>query len=105
MLALVALVAVCTALAFVLFFRLIVEVGAARSTLVAYLNPVVAVTLGAIVLGEAVTVAVVGAMALILLGSAAASRRGRVPEPTPEPEPEGSEIEELTVRADGVPPA
>ena len=78
--ALVALGAVCTALAFVLFFRLIVEVGAARSTLVAYLNPVVAVTLGAIVLDEAVTVAVLVATALILLGSAAASRRSADPD-------------------------
>ena len=78
-LALVALGAICTALAFVLFFRLIVEVGAARSTLVAYLNPVVAVTLGALVLDETITAAVVGAMALILVGSAAASRRSRDP--------------------------
>ena len=54
-LALVGLGALCTALAFVLFFRLIVEVGAARSTLVAYLNPVVAVALGALVLDEAIT--------------------------------------------------
>lgn len=76
-LALIALGAVCTALAFVLFFRLIVEVGAARATLVAYLNPVVAVALGALVLDEAITVAVVAATGLILVGSAAASRRAR----------------------------
>lgn len=74
-LALVALGVVCTALAFVLFFRLIAEVGAARSTLVAYLNPVVAVALGAVVLREPVTVAVLVATVLILAGSAAASRR------------------------------
>lgn len=81
-LALAALGAVCTALAFVLFFRLIAEVGAARSTLVAYLNPVVAVALGALVLDEPITLAVVAATALILVGSAAASRRsGAVPEP------------------------
>lgn len=75
-LALAALGAICTALAFVLFFRLIVEVGAARSTLVAYLNPVVAVTLGAIVLDEPFTWTIAAATALILLGSAFASRRG-----------------------------
>jgi hypothetical protein len=68
--------ALCTALAFVLFFRLIAEVGAARSTLVAYLNPIVAVGLGALVLDEQITAAVVVATALILVGSAAASRRG-----------------------------
>ncbi len=74
-LALVGLGAVCTALAFVLFFGLIAEVGAARSTLVAYLNPVVAVLLGALVLDEPLTWAVAAATALILAGSAAASRR------------------------------
>jgi len=68
--------ALCTALAFVLFFRLIAEVGAARSTLVAYLNPIVAVGLGAMILDEPITVTVVVATALILVGSAAASRRG-----------------------------
>jgi len=76
-LALAGLGALCTALAFVLFFRLIVEVGAARSTLVAYLNPVVAVALGALVLDEAITITVLAATALILVGSAAASRRPR----------------------------
>ena len=77
-LALVGLGVVCTALAFVLFFRLIAEVGAARSTLVAYLNPVVAVTLGALVLREPISAVVLLATALILAGSAAASRRNAV---------------------------
>jgi drug/metabolite transporter (DMT)-like permease len=70
---------VCTALAFVLFFKLIGEVGAARSTLVAYINPLVAVTLGAVVLAEPVTLTVVLAALLIVGGSAAASVRGRTP--------------------------
>ena len=76
LLSLVALGAVCTALAFVLFFGLIAEVGGARSTLVAYLNPLVAVTLGALVLDEPITWGVLAGMVLILVGSAAASRRG-----------------------------
>ncbi|GEA88315.1 DMT family transporter [Cellulomonas cellasea] len=74
---LAALGLVCTAVAFVLFFRLISEVGAARSTLVAYINPLVAVALGAVVLDEPVTAAVVVAAVLIVTGSAAASVRGR----------------------------
>ncbi|MEZ0449244.1 DMT family transporter [Cellulomonas sp. ICMP 17802] len=98
-LALVGLGALCTALAFVLFFRLIVEVGAARSTLVAYLNPVVAVALGALVLDEAITVTVLAATALILLGSAAASRRPRDAAPPPPDEPADLEG---TRMADGV---
>ena len=66
---------VCTALAFMLFFRLISEVGGPRSTLVAYLNPLVAVTVGALVLSEPLTIAVAGATALIVGGSAAAALR------------------------------
>lgn len=84
---LAALGLVCTAFAFVLFFRLISEVGAARSTLVAYINPLVAVALGAVVLDEPVTAAVVLAAALIMAGSAAASAQGgpRRRPPTAEP--------------------
>jgi len=73
---------VCTALAFVLFFTLITEVGAARSTLVAYLNPLVAVALGALVLSEPVTAALAVGGALIVGGSAAASTRPRRPADT-----------------------
>jgi drug/metabolite transporter (DMT)-like permease len=83
-LALVGLGALCTALAFVLFFRLIVEVGAARSVLVAYLNPVVAVALGALVLDETITVSVLAATALIVVGAAAASRRPHEPNTVPD---------------------
>lgn len=73
--ALAVLAILCTAIAFVLFFKLIGEVGAARSTLVAYVNPVVAVALGALVLDEAVTWALAAAMVLVLVGSALASKR------------------------------
>ncbi len=78
LLALATLGLVCTALAFLLFFRLITEVGGPRSTLVAYLNPLVAVGVGALVLQEPLTIAVAGATALIVGGSAAAALR-RVP--------------------------
>lgn len=73
--ALVTVCLVCTALAFVLFFRLITEVGRPRSTLVAYLNPVVAVALGAAVLHEPLDLTVALATVLIVGGSAAASLR------------------------------
>jgi drug/metabolite transporter (DMT)-like permease len=89
---LAALGLVCTALAFVLFFRLISEVGAARSTLVAYINPLVAVALGAVVLDEPVTAAVVAAAVLIAAGSAAASMRGRPRRRPPTDEPAASEV-------------
>jgi len=63
------LAVVCTALAFVLFFDLIVEVGPARSTVITYLNPAVAVLLGVLVLGEPFTWGIALGFPLILLGS------------------------------------
>jgi drug/metabolite transporter (DMT)-like permease len=60
---------VCTALAFVLFFRLIAEVGPVRATVVAYVNPAVAVAAGVAVLGEPLTVGTVTGFVLILAGS------------------------------------
>ncbi len=103
---LVVLGVVCTALAFTLFFRLIAEVGAARSTLVAYLNPLVAVTAGALVLDEPVGWPLVAATALILLGSAAAARRAKAaPAVTTDPEAgtdsiEPGDIEPREIEAD-----
>ena len=52
---LAALGVICTALAFILFFRLIAEVGPARATVITYVNPAVAVALGVAVLGEPLT--------------------------------------------------
>jgi drug/metabolite transporter (DMT)-like permease len=59
----------CTAAAFVLFFELIAEVGPVRATVVAYLNPAVAVAAGVLVLGEPLTPGMVAGFALILSGS------------------------------------
>jgi drug/metabolite transporter (DMT)-like permease len=67
----------CTALAFLLFFRLIDEVGPVRATVITYVNPAVAVLLGVIFLGEPFTVGIVVGFVLVLLGSALATRRSR----------------------------
>ena len=81
---------VCTALAFVLFFALIAEVGGARATVITFVNPAVAVVLGALLLHERITAVTVVAFALILVGSVLATRR-RTPreeaaeEPAPAP--------------------
>ena len=75
--ALAALAVVCTALAFVLYFRLIAEVGPVRATVITYVNPAVAVVLGAAVLGERITPVVVISFALILIGSVLATRAPR----------------------------
>jgi drug/metabolite transporter (DMT)-like permease len=71
------LAVICTAVAFLVFFRLIAEIGPARATVITYVNPAVAVTLGVSVLGEPFTLAMAGAFALILAGSVLATRGGR----------------------------
>jgi drug/metabolite transporter (DMT)-like permease len=78
---LLALGAIGTAVAFVIFYKLIAEVGAGRASLVSYLAPGVALFYGAIFRDEAITVAAVGGLVLILGGVALASRRSREPEP------------------------
>ena len=64
-----------TALAFVIFYKLIAEVGAGRASLVSYLAPGVALLYGALLLDEEITVAAIAGLALILGGVALASRR------------------------------
>ena len=81
LLALGGLAVVCTALAFVLFFELIREVGAPRAMVFTYVNPAVAVAAGVLLLGEPLTALVIVAFALILAGSvlATARRREKIP--------------------------
>ncbi|MDP3209635.1 MAG: EamA family transporter, partial [Rhodoglobus sp.] len=50
------LAVLCSAVAFLLMFALIAEIGPVRMTAITYVNPAVAVVAGALVLGEAVTV-------------------------------------------------
>lgn len=73
---LVVLGVVCTAVAFVAFFGLIAEVGPVRATVVTYLNPAVAVVLGAAANGEHVGWSTAAGFALILAGSWLATHRG-----------------------------
>jgi drug/metabolite transporter (DMT)-like permease len=76
--AVAALGVVGTGTAFVIFFGLIARVGPARSFLVAYLAPGLAVLYGAVLLDEAITVATVAGLILILAGSWLAAE-GRLP--------------------------
>jgi drug/metabolite transporter (DMT)-like permease len=80
--AVVVLAVVCTAVAFLVFFALIAEVGPTRSTVITYVNPAVAVLLGVLILDEAFTLATGAGFALILLGSVLATSRRK--EPTPD---------------------
>jgi drug/metabolite transporter (DMT)-like permease len=69
------LAVVCTALAFLLFFALIAEIGPVRATVITYVNPAVAALLGVLVLGETFTLGMGAGFALVLLGSTLATGR------------------------------
>lgn len=98
--AVVGLGVLCTALAFVLFFQLIAEVGPVRATVITYLNPAVAVAAGVVLLGEPLTPGTLTGFVLILGGSwlatgsaprsaakpaAPAAGEGALPPPVPAP--------------------
>jgi drug/metabolite transporter (DMT)-like permease len=68
---------VCSALAFIIFFALIAEVGPARATVITYVNPAVALLLGILVLHEHLTVGIVVGFVLVLFGCWLATRRSR----------------------------
>ena len=76
LLSLAGLGVICTAAAFLIFFRLIAEVGPARATVITYVNPAIAVALGVIVLNEHLTATTGIAFVLILGGSILATRPG-----------------------------
>ena len=73
-LAVIVLALVCTGLAFVVFFKLLDEVGPARAPLITFANPVVAVGLGAVLLDEAVTLATFVGFVLVMTGCFLATR-------------------------------
>lgn len=86
--AVLGLALLCSAAAYVLYFRLLVDVGPTRSLTVAFLIPVFATLWGAVFLGEPIGVATVVGGAIILIATAlvlelgrrpAALRRGTIP--------------------------
>jgi drug/metabolite transporter (DMT)-like permease len=90
LLAIAGLAVICTALAFLVFFALIREVGAARALVFTYVNPAVALLAGVLILSEPVTAAHLAGLALILAGSVLATRRsdgGQVSTPSSAPTP------------------
>ena len=77
-LSVVGLAVACTAVAFVLFFELIAEVGPVRATVITYVNPAVAALLGVTLLGERFTAGMGVGFTLVLGGSVLATGRRRV---------------------------
>ena len=76
--ALVALGVFSTAIAFMLFFIVIVEIGVARGSLTTYVNTAVAVVLGILILDEPITLGIIVGLPMVLLGSYLASRKEKV---------------------------
>ncbi len=77
----VTLAVVCTALAFILFFKLIAETGPVRATVITYVNPAVAAVLGVTVLNERFTAGMAVGFALVLAGSVLATAPKRAYSP------------------------
>jgi drug/metabolite transporter (DMT)-like permease len=89
----VILAVVCTAAAFLLFAALIKEVGPVRATVITYVNPVVAATLGVLILSETLTLPMLVGFALAIAGSTLATRR-------PNPSDAGAAAAELAESAE-----
>src|SRR6266849_2718181 len=68
---------VCSALAFLIFFALIAEIGPVRATVITYINPAVAAGAGILVLQENFTAGMGIGFILVLAGSSLATRRAR----------------------------
>lgn len=66
---------ICSALAFVAFFRLTREIDVARASLVTYMNMAVAVFLGIILLAEPITAGILIGFPLVVVGSILATRK------------------------------
>ncbi|MEV6095991.1 DMT family transporter [Nocardia sp. NPDC051981] len=77
---------ICTALAFVVFFALIGEVGPSRATVITYINPAVALLIGVSMLDEPLTAGMAIGFPLVILGSILGTARARV-RPAAEPAP------------------
>lgn len=71
---------VCTGAAYMLYFRLLKNIGVARATTVTFLIPVFGIAWGALLLQEPVTWGLAAACLLVILGTALAVGLLRIPE-------------------------
>lgn len=85
----IALGVLCTAIAFVLLFALIAEAGPARTTVITFINPAVAVLLGVVILSEPITFGLIIGFPLVILGSYLATRPDKNPMASLEDAPHG----------------
>ena len=73
----------CTALALVLMAILIAAAGPSRASVITYINPVIALGLGIVFLGESPGAGALAGLALILVGSWLSTRAGAETDPAP----------------------
>jgi drug/metabolite transporter (DMT)-like permease len=64
-----------TAIAFIIFFKVIVDIGPTRASMITYINTAVAVLLGIVILGEPLTLGIGLGLPLILAGSYLAGKK------------------------------
>ena len=83
--AVIALALLCTGVAYVLFFRLIANIGATNALCVTFLIPAFAIAWGWLFLGEKPTGAMLAGCAVILLGTALATGAVALPWPKKAP--------------------
>jgi len=77
-LSLLGLAVLCTAIAFIAFFALIDQVGPARAPLFTYVNPIIAIVLGVLLLGENLSPGLLVGVPLVILGCWLAATGGRL---------------------------
>ena len=75
-LAVIALGLLCTAVAFLLYYRLIDHIGEERASISNYLTPAFALVYGVLLLGESLTIMMVIGLVLIILGAEITLRGG-----------------------------
>jgi len=68
---------ICSSIAYVLYYRLIADVGPTRALTVAFLMPAFGMVWGALFLGETITLPMIAGCALIIGGTGAVLRPGR----------------------------
>ncbi|WP_375385616.1 DMT family transporter [uncultured Microbacterium sp.] len=86
---LLSLAVLCTAVAFMVFFALIARVGPVRAPLFTYVNPVVAILLGVIVLGEQLSIGLLIGFPLVIFGCWLAATGGVLGRRSPRAVPDG----------------
>ena len=72
---LIILAVFCTAMAFIVFFKVIIDLGPTRASMVTYINTAVAVLLGIVILSEPITIGIALGMPLVLIGSYFAGKK------------------------------